>query len=170
MLSGRCKWRDLLRASSKLGRPEGWESRGSPEATTRPRSPEAWRSPGGGAPGGLQTPNDSTRSQRWSGSRYVAPPLTAQPNGGRSEGGGRGLGSGGGGGARARHPEVCGGGGGECVAGGPGLRTPLPAGPARDRGRGAPGAPVGRRGAGPHLPALPVSPSRGVEWKFNAGS
>ena len=44
------------------------------------------------------------------------------------------------------------------------------AGPARDRGRGAPGAPVGRRGAGPHLPALPVSPSRGVEWKSNAGS
>lgn len=66
----------------------------------------------------LQPPSDSERSQRDSGMRRAAPPLAARPNDERA-----GFGPGGDwagcGGARARHPEVGGGGGGECAA--PGL-------------------------------------------------
>lgn len=154
---------DLRRASSGVGSREAWESRGGHENPRRPRSPRLGAALGAGRREGC-SPRATERSANGAQGRGVSPrPWRCSPMASSQRARGRGLG--GSGGARVRHPEVGGGGGGECAAGGSGRGLLALKGRPGIGGAGLRGARVGRGGAGPHLPALPVSLSRGLEWK-----
>lgn len=156
-------------AAISHGRPPAWGAEKSGKAAGVTRPPDAPAAPRLGAALGAErregcSPRVTARPANGARGRGVPPrPWRRSPMASAQRVRGRGLG--GGGGARARHPEVGGGGGGECAAGGPGGGFLALKGRPGTRGAGLRGAWVGRGRTGPQLPTLPVSLSRGVEWK-----